>query len=282
MKDARSFLPAWAVGEFVGTFFLVFFGCGSVASAVLTGASPGLFQVAIVWGLGIGLAIYTTGGLSGAHLNPAVTLSLAAWNDFSWKRAPGYILMQMAGAFAASAVLYVIFAGPLTTYESAHNIVRGTPGSEASAMVFGEYFPNPGDKSLHPGTETVVSMPAAFLAEAAGTAVLVFVIFALGDERNRARPVLLAPMLIGLTITVLISILAPLTMAGFNPARDFAPRVFSALAGWGRVPFSANGMGWLFVYILGPIAGGLFGGGFYRLFFRPHYLSEKIQEPERA
>ncbi len=75
-------IPAWMVGEFVGTFILVFFGCGSVCAAVTTGAEVGVFQVAIVWGLGIATAIYLTAALSGAHLNPAVTISLAVWEDF--------------------------------------------------------------------------------------------------------------------------------------------------------------------------------------------------------
>ncbi|MGB1130164.1 MAG: aquaporin, partial [Haloferula sp.] len=72
-------LPKWFVGEFVGTFILVFFGCGSVAAAVLTNAQMGIFQVAIVWGIAIALAIHLTGSLSGAHLNPAVTLAMAAF-----------------------------------------------------------------------------------------------------------------------------------------------------------------------------------------------------------
>jgi len=79
-------VPKWFTGEVFGTFLLVFFGCGSVSAAVLTGAQVGVFQVAIVWGLGIATAIHLTGALSGAHLNPAVTLSLAAWSDFPKKR----------------------------------------------------------------------------------------------------------------------------------------------------------------------------------------------------
>src|SRR5271156_5285588 len=102
-------IPAWVIGEFVGTFILVFFGCGSVCSGVTTGAEVGVFQVAIVWGLGIATAIYLTAALSGAHLNPAVTISLAVWGDFPRRRVPGYILTQLAAAFVSAAVLYVIF-----------------------------------------------------------------------------------------------------------------------------------------------------------------------------
>src|SRR5687768_8638889 len=98
-------LPAWLVGEFVGTFLLVFFGCGSVAAAVLLGAQVGIFQVAIVWGLGIAIAIFATASLSGAHLNPAVTCAFAMWGDFPARRIPGYWAAQLIGAIAAAAVL---------------------------------------------------------------------------------------------------------------------------------------------------------------------------------
>lgn len=264
-------IPAWAVGEFFGTFLLVFFGCGSVAAAVLTGAQVGIFQVAIVWGLGIATAIYLTGSLSGAHLNPAVTLALAGTGGFSWRLVPGYVLMQLLGAFAASAVLYAAFAGPLRAFEEAHGLVRGAAGSEASAMVFGEFYPNPGGRPLTSQAGALISPGAAFFIEALGTAVLVLVILGCTDERNRSRPGVLTAATIGLTITMLISLLGPLTMAGFNPARDFAPRVFSALAGWGRRVFTVNGSGWFTVYILAPIVGGQVGGLIYRVFFRPNY-----------
>lgn len=270
---SRGLLPAWAIGEFSGTFLLVFFGCGSVCSAVLTGAQVGVFQVAIVWGLGIATAVYLTGSLSGAHLNPAVTLSLAGWNGFPWRRVPGYLIAQLLGAFAASAVLYLAFAGPLRVFEDSHGIVRGQPGSEASAMIFGEFFPNPGGRPFTSKILAMISPGTAFYVEALGTAVLVLVILCTADERNSTRPGPMTALTVGLTITLLISLLAPLTMAGFNPARDFGPRVFSALAGWGRIPFTANGSGWLTVYIAGPILGGQLGGIIYQLFFRRSYAS---------
>jgi len=267
-------MSAWFVGEFLGTFLLVFFGCGSVAAAVTTGAQVGVFQVAIVWGLGIAFAIHLTASLSGAHLNPAVTLSMAVWGGFPRGRVLPYIVAQMLGAFACAAVLYGIFGDALRDFERTRGLIRGAPGSEASAMVFGEFFPNPSGRPLTDAARARMSAPAAFGAELAGTAVLLMVIFGATDERNRSRPRDLAPALIGLTVTALISLIGPLTMAALNPARDLAPRLFSALAGWGGLPFRVNGQGWWTVYIVAPFLGGLLGGGLYRLLLRPHYAAE--------
>ncbi len=278
MPESKRPVPAWFVGEFFGTFLLVFFGCGSVAAAVLTGAQVGIFQVAIVWGLGIATAIYLTGGLSGAHLNPAVTLALATSGGFPGKRAPGYIAVQLLGAFVASAVLYVVYSGPLRQFEADHGIVRGAAGSEASAMIFGEYFPSPRGRPLSAEAMALIPPWNAFFIEALGTGVLVLVILCVTNPRNPSRPGILTAATIGLTITLLISLLGPLTMAGFNPARDFAPRLFSAFAGWGKIVFTTNGWGWLTVYILAPIAGGQAGGLIYRVFFRPNYAASEARE----
>ena len=268
-------MPKWFIGEFLGTFLLVFFGCGSVCAAVLTNAQVGVFQVAIVWGLGIATAIYLTGSLSGAHLNPAVTVSMAAWSNFPKSRVAPYVGAQMLGAFAAAAVLYVIFGGALAEFEKANHLVRGQPGSEASAMVFGEFFPSPSGRPLTEQARARMSPRAAFGAEVIGTAVLLLVIFSATDARNSAHPPLLTAATIGLTVTLLISLLGPLTMACFNPARDFAPRVFSSLAGWGAVPFQVNGLGWLTVYVLAPLLGGWLGGGIYTVWLRPAYQDER-------
>ncbi len=262
---------AWVVGEFFGTFILVFFGCGSVAAAVTTGAQVGVFQVAIVWGLGIATAIYLTGSLSGAHLNPAVTLSMAVWGGFPRSRVLPYMAVQMLGAFVAAAVLYGIFGSAIAQFESVQQITRGAPGSEASAMIFGEFFPNPGGRALGETERMLMPHAAAFGAEVVGTAILLLVIFCVTDPRNGERPQILTAVTIGLTVTMLISLLGPLTMACFNPARDLAPRIFSSLAGWGSVPFEANGIGWLTVYIFAPFLGGVIGGGIYVWVFRPMY-----------
>ncbi len=140
-------------------------------------------------------------------------------------------------------------------------------------MIFGEFFPNPGGKPFTDEIRLTVSHQAAFFIEFVGTAILMVVILGATNPRNASRPQILTAVTIGLTVTILISLLGPLTMAAFNPARDLAPRIFSALAGWGSVPFSANGLGWLTVYVIAPVLGALGGGGLYRWAFAPHYAA---------
>ena len=273
---------SWAVGEFFGTFLLVFFGCGSVAAAVLTGAQVGIFQVAIVWGVGIAIAIYVSGALSGAHLNPAVTLAFVSWGGFPLRRASGYVVVQLVAAFVAAAVLHAVFARPLVYFETSQQIQRGAPGSEASAMIFGEFFPNPAGRPLTPAARAVVTPATAFLVESVGTALLVLVIFAVTDVHNSTRPRAFTAFTVGLTVTLLISLFAPLTQAGFNPARDLGPRIWSAtFGGWGSVPFATNGPGWWLVYFVAPIVGGQAGGMIYRVFLKPGYAVEdgRIDDP---
>ena len=126
VEVANTPVPKWAIGEFFGTFLLVFFGCGSVCAAVATGAQVGVFQVAIVWGIGIATAIYLTGSLSSAHLNPAVTIASAVWSRFPVRLVVPYIGVQMLGAFAAAALLYSIFSGasPATKQSTASSAAR--------------------------------------------------------------------------------------------------------------------------------------------------------------
>lgn len=240
------------VGELIGTFLLVFFGCGSVAVSVLFSAHVGLFQVAMVWGLGVAMAIYATRHLSCAHLNPAVSIAMVIGRRMSPSRLPAYLGGQFLGAFVAAAVLYVLFADSIVQYEALHQIVRGTANSVQTGMMFGEYYPNPGA-----GAAAVVTPVTAFLAEAIGTFVLVFLVFSLTEGCNVGRPdEATVPLFIGLTVTIIISIIAPLTQAGLNPARDLAPRVFAMLAGWGSAALPDQEWGFLTIYVLGPICGG--------------------------
>ena len=254
-------------GEVLGTYLLVLFGTGSVASAVLSGAQVGLWQVAAVWGFGVTLAIYVSAGLSGAHLNPAVSLSMALLRPagFPAKRLLPYVAAQLAGAVLAGATVAVLFGPLLRRFEAAKGIVRGAAGSELSAMVFGEYFPNPAMFGTDATARALVSPWQAALVEGFGTAVLVLVIFALTSPRNTDRPgANLAPFFIGFTVAVLISLFAPLTQAGWNPARDFGPRLVALVLGWGRVAIPGPDGGF-WVYIVGPLIGGPLGGLVWQL-----------------
>ncbi len=254
--------------EALGTFILVLFGLGSVAAAVAMGAFQGLFQVAAVWGLGLTVAIYTTGAVSGAHLNPSITIALALFKKTPWKDVPAYIAAQFLGAFAAAAMVFLLFAPALTKYEAENGITRGAPGSEATAMIFGEFYPPPGGLPVEESQRVRVPWAQAFAAELLGTALLAMVVFGYTEKRNAAAPGALTPIAIGAALTVLICLFAPLSMAGFNPARDLAPRIFATLAGWGAVPFSFNGSGWLTVYVIAPILGAPLGGLVVRILWK--------------
>ncbi len=253
------------LAETLGTFILVFFGVGAVHAAVLTGAQSGIWQVAVVWALAISLAIYAVGAVSGAHINPAMTIAFALYRGFPKRRIAPFILSQLLGAFLAAAVLYGLFQGTITHFETANNIVRGAAGSEASAMVFGEYFPNPGTaKAMGWGPEAVPFV-TAMLAEAIGTLFLAFFVFAVTDARNAGGPgEKILPIMIGLTVAMCISVIAPLTQAGFNPARDFGPRLFAWFAGWGTIAIPGPRGGFFAVYILSPILGAAVGGALYQ------------------
>ena len=268
------------LGEAFGTFLLVLLGCGAVHTAVLVGAQSGLWQVAIVWGVAIMLAIYTVDAISGAHINPAMTIAFAAWGRHSWRRVLPYVVAQTLGAIAAAAILFTLFAGFIAAKEEEKSVVRGEPGSIVTAMCYGEYFPNPAalaseagpyDAAAHAALNARFGHKGAWFAEFLGTMVLATVVFAVTDPRNTARPLAnLAPVFIGLTVSALISILAPLTQACFNPARDFGPRLFAYFAGWGSVAIPGlSDLGWLTVYIVAPIAGAVAGGGFYQCLLRP-------------
>jgi glycerol uptake facilitator len=279
MSQPAASLKARCLAEVLGTFMLVFFGCGAVHVAML-GNLSGLWQVGIVWGIAIMLAIYVVGAISGAHINPAITIALSAWGRFPRGEILPYIGGQLVGAMLAAAVLFTFFSPFLGEKEKDRGVVRGQPGSEITAMCYCEYFPNPGRLASIEGNVTpehlrqlnfLVSEPVAVAAEILGTMILALVVFAVTDDRNSAAPTgRLAPVFIGLTVAVLICVIAPLTQACFNPARDFGPRLVAWVAGWGSVALPGpRPTGFLTVYILAPIIGALTGGGLYTHVIRP-------------
>ena len=217
------------------------------------------------------LAIYATAEISGAHLNPAVTLAFLLVRPQAHGMTPGravlYMLAQLVGSIIAGAFNLLLHGATLRAFERKNGIVRGEPKSILSASGFGEYFPNPGFSQEYgngPYSEEDVGLVYAMLVEAWGTCVLAFVIFALTHANNSvfgsgARPA--APVLIGFTVAVLISCYAPLTQAGWNPARDFGPRLVAAMGGWGRIALPGPRAGF-WIYIAGPMLGAPLGAFF--------------------
>ncbi|MCB2188064.1 MAG: aquaporin [Deltaproteobacteria bacterium] len=248
-------------GEFLGTFILVFFGTSAVAVAVLFHALVGLFQVAAVWGLGVTLAIYATRHLSCAHLNPAVTLGMVLAGRMRPRLLLPYWASQLLGAAAAGVVVLAVFGGAIAGYEAAQGIVRGAPESVRTAMIFGEYFPNPGVGLAW----FTPSLGLAMAVEGLGAFLLVTMIFLLTEGCNVGRPSEGAsPVFIGFTVAVLICVFAPFTQTGINPARDLGPRLVAWLAGWGAVAIPGPHGGFFWVYILAPLLGGAAASAFFR------------------
>lgn len=255
------------IAEAIGTGFIVIFGCGCVC-ATFSGAYAGIWQVAAIWGLGVALAIYTTAEASGAHLNPAVTLAFQlvrpSAHNMTWKKSGLYVVAQLLGAILAGLLNLAVYGGTIAAFEREKGIVRGEPRSILSASAFGEYFPNPGlskEWADGPYTQDDVSVLTALLVEAWGTCILAFVIFGITNQHNKvlgSDDRVGVPFMIGMTVTVLLALYAPITQAGWNPARDFGPRIVAACAGWGEVaiPGPRNGF---WIYIVGPCIGAPIG-----------------------
>jgi glycerol uptake facilitator protein len=128
------------LAEFIGTFLLVQIGCGSIMSDIFCGSFSGLFPIAVVWAVAATIAIATTSGISGAHLNPSISIALALFRGFQWRHVLPYAIAQTMGAAAASGVNFVLFADKIKAFEQANGIVRGTAASVTSARAFGEYI----------------------------------------------------------------------------------------------------------------------------------------------
>ena len=240
-----------ALAEFLGTFVLILFGVGVVAQVSLGGGATGQYlSINLAWGLAVTLGVYVSAGVSGGHLNPAVTVALAAWRGFPWAKVGPYIGAQFAGAFVASAVVYLTYADALTHFDGG---VRQVTGPMGTAGIWATY-PQPWLSTL-----------GGLIDQIVGTAALVLVVFALSDSRNMAPQSNLGPIVVGLLV-VAIGMAYGLN-AGYavNPARDFGPRMFTALAGWGGEVFNA-GNGWWWVPIAGPMIGGPIGGLVYDVF----------------
>ncbi|MDX1979193.1 MAG: MIP/aquaporin family protein [Bryobacteraceae bacterium] len=242
------------IAEFLSTMVLILFGTGVVAMVVLFGTGVpgeivkgGYTNITLAWGLGVTMGIYVAGRISGAHMNPAVTLSLAVFRDFPWPRVAPYMLAQTAGAFVASALVFL-------NYRPA--FLKADPRLETTAGIF-TTFPAFPDVPF-----------AGFLDQVIGTAILLLLVFALTDERNQPLGNL-TPVLIGLVVVAIGMSFGGLHGYAINPARDFGPRLFTVMAGFGNNGLT-DGSGVFWVPIVAPLIGGLLGAALYDFAVRPH------------
>lgn len=265
-SDTPSLL-AESIAEGVGTFILILFGCGAVAVSVAAGAYD-LWAVSLMWFLGVALGVYASGSVSGGHINPAVTISFAAFTDFPWRKVPAYVVAQLCGAFLASVAIFAAWSGVIAAFESSEQLTRGQAGSQLSGMIFTTYAPNPAIVGTDQAAMAQVPQGQWFGSEVIITAVLVFAIMYLIEEINDSRPLAnMGPAMIGLLVAGLVAYEAPVSMAALNPARDLGPRVFLLIAGWGDIAFPGPRGGW-WIPTVSTMVGGLIGGGFYHYAYR--------------
>ena len=251
---ARSGLLAGTYGEalaeFMGTMILILFGDGCVATFALftniganNAATPfaNTWPVIIFgWGFAVMLGIYVAGAVSGAHLNPAVTLALAARGKFAWNKVAPYMIAQVLGAFVAAAILYFVYQGA---------IVHATGAKNVADAVGGVFYTSP---------KAFVGVFGAFCDEFVGTALLVGLIFAITDGRNQPVQANLNPLIIGFLIVAIGASFGLNTGYAINPARDFGPRLWIALVSGGA---SLNSYTW--IPIVAPLLGGVAGAFIY-------------------
>ena len=274
----RTRLAAWRQGtsgelaaECVGTFILICFGDGVVAMAVAalnqSGRGTEIFQasgdwllIGWGWGFAVAFAVYVAGGISGAHINPAVTLAFAARRGFPWRKVPGYIAAQLVGAFLGALLVYIVYKGAIDSYERANHIVRGDANSVPTYSIFATFPAKYFGTWLGP-----------FIDQVVGTAFLVAFVFAVVDEVNQPVRANLAPIVVGFVVVAVGISFGANAGYAINPARDFGPRLFAWIAGWGKVAIPgdyANISGYLWIPIVGPLLGGLIGAFVYDLAIR--------------
>lgn len=239
--------------EFWGVFILIMFGDGVVAQVVLSDGKKGDYQsITWGWGLGVMLGVYTS-GISGAHLNPAVTFANCIFRKFPWRKLPIYMVAQVLGAFCASGVVYANYLSAINVYEGGPNI-RTVPGysETATAGIFCTY------------PAAFMSKTGQFFSEFIASTLLMFLIYALKDDGNiGAGP--LTPLGLFFIIFGIGACFGWETGYAINLARDFGPRVMSYFLGYGHEVFAAGGY-YFWVPMVAPFFGCTFGGWLYDMF----------------
>jgi glycerol uptake facilitator protein len=251
------------LAEFAGTLILILFGCGVVAQVVATGVGE-VPSIHWAWGLGVVMGVYVAGRISGAHLNPAVTIALAAFKGFPWRKVAPYSLAQLLGAFVAALIVRWNYSEALATFDPGN-----TPKSQG---VF----------STLPASALGVSEWGAFRDQIIGTAILLFLILAVTDVLATPPQANLAPFIVGLIVVAIGMAWGANAGYAINPARDFGPRLASFFTGYGEAFRDTTGYPYWWIPIVAPIIGGLIGAGLYQVLVGRHLPPADVEtEPGR-
>lgn len=245
------------ISEAVAVLIIIGFGDSAAGMYFLYDPSPyqqAYWGVCIAWGLGVAMAIYATGAISGTHANPAVTLGLAMYRKFSWKKVVPYCIAQVVGGFVGAALVYAMFQPVINHFNAASHLTRAAGGAA------GVFFTHPG---------LAVTPLHAFSDEIILTGFLLFGIFAITEQYNEMAPMPnSSALIIGLLVAVIGASAGYLEAWAINPARDFGPRLFCFFTGWGAAAFPSPGNYW-WVPIAGPLIGGAAGATAYQVLIHP-------------
>ncbi|GCE79974.1 major facilitator superfamily glycerol uptake transporter [Komagataeibacter oboediens] len=256
MLKNRQFLGE-LISECIAVMIIVLIGDSVAAMYTLYDPSPyklSYWGVSIVWGLGVTIAIYVTGSVSGTHANPAVSVALALYRGFPWRKVPAYCAAQVLGGILGAALVYTLYQPVIDHYNQLHGLTRADGGAA------GVFFTHPGE---------FITPFHAFVDETILTALLVGGIFAITCEYNTVAPQAnSSALIIGLLVASIGACSGYLEAWAINPARDFGPRLFCFLTGWGGSALPSPDNFW-WVPIIGPLAGGVIGASCYQFLIRP-------------
>ncbi|XP_041853767.1 aquaporin-9-like [Melanotaenia boesemani] len=252
------------LAEFLGTFVLVLFGCGSVAQTVLSRNTLGEpLTVHIGFSVGLMMAVYVAGGVSGGHVNPAVSLAMVILGKLKIWKFPFYVIAQFLGAFAGAAAVFGLYYDAFMDFTSG---ILSVTGINATGHIFASY------PARH------LSVLGGFIDQVVGTGMLVLCILAIVDGGNIGAPKGMEPLAIGLIIMAIGVSMGLNCGYPLNPARDLGPRLFTAVAGWGIEVFSTAD-NWWWIPVAGPMVGGVVAAVIYFLLIELHHPHDEAEKP---
>ncbi|KAM4600369.1 aquaporin-10a [Polymixia lowei] len=247
----RSALVRECMAEFLGTFVLLLFGCSAAAQVKTSRETKGQFlSVNMAFSVGVMSAMYLTKGITGAHLNPAVTLSFCVLRQAPWGRLVPYSLSQLLGAYVASGLVYLVYYDAIMEFSDG---VLTVYGPNETASIFATY------------PSEYISLSRSFLDQVVGTGMLMLCILGLGEQRNSPAPPDLIPPIVGVIVLGISMSMSANCGAAINPARDLGPRLFTLTAGWGTEVFTCYNY-WFWVPLVAPLIGGVLGTVMYVVF----------------